>query len=80
MHDGSIGSLEDVVEHYARGGRLIANGPLAGDGRASPRKDPRIVPLALSAQEKSDLVAFLRALSDSSLLTERRFANPWALP
>lgn len=76
MHDGSIGSLEDVVEHYARGGRLIAAGPLAGDGRLSPRKDPRIAPLALSAQDKSDLVAFLRSLSDSTLLTQPRFANP----
>jgi len=25
-------------------------------------------------------VAFLRALSDSSLVTDRRFSNPWALP
>lgn len=78
MHDGSIGSLEDVVEHYARGGRVIATGPLAGDGSLSPTKDPRIAPLALTAQDKGDLVAFLRALSDSTLLTDRRFANPWA--
>ncbi len=80
MHDGSIGSLEDVVEHYARGGRLVASGPLAGDGALSPRKDPRIVPHALTARDKGDLVAFLRALSDSSLLTDRRFSNPWAPP
>lgn len=80
MHDGSIGSLEDVVEHYARGGRLIPSGPLAGDGRNSPFKDPRIAPLVLSTQDKGDLVAFLRALSDSSLVTDRRFSNPWALP
>lgn len=80
MHDGSIGSLEEVIEHYARGGRVIASGPLAGDGRLSPRKDPRIVPLALSTQDKGDLVAFLRALSDTTLLTERRFSNPWAPP
>jgi cytochrome c peroxidase len=76
MHDGSVGSLEDVVEHYARGGRLIATGPLAGDGRLSPRKDPRITPFALSAQDKGDLVAFLRSLSDSALLSDPRFANP----
>ncbi|MFP5353666.1 MAG: di-heme enzyme, partial [Gemmatimonadota bacterium] len=78
MHDGSIGSLEDVVEHYARGGRVIATGPLAGDGSLSPAKDPRVAPLALTAQDKGDLVAFLRALSDSTLLTQRKFANPWA--
>lgn len=77
MHDGSISTLEDVVEHYARGGRVIAAGPNAGDGRLSPRKDPRIRPLALAPQDKLDLVAFLRSLSDSALLTEPRFANPW---
>lgn len=80
MHDGSIGSLEDVVEHYARGGRLITSGPLAGDGRLSPLKDPRIVPLSLTAQNKSDLVAFLHSLSDSALVTDRRFSNPWIRP
>ena len=77
MHDGSISTLEEVVEHYARGGRLISVGPLSGDGRLSPRKDPRIVPLTLTPQEKGDVVAFLRSLSDSSLVRDSRFANPW---
>lgn len=79
MHDGSISTLEDVVEHYARGGRLISIGPNAGDGRLSPLKDPRIVPLTLSAQDKGDLVAFLRSLSDTTLMIEPRFSNPWNL-
>ena len=78
MHDGSISTLDDVVDHYVRGGRLITIGPNAGDGRLSPRKDPRIAPLTLSAQDRLDLVAFLRSLSDSSLVTEARFANPGA--
>ena len=77
MHDGSISTLEDVVEHYARGGRAITTGPLAGDGSRSPIKDPRIAPLALSAQDKGDLVAFLRSLSDSALVRDTRFSNPW---
>ena len=51
MHDGSLGSLEAVVEHYNRGG--VPNEAL----------DPRVRPLNLSPQEKADLVAFLRALS-----------------
>jgi cytochrome c peroxidase len=80
MHDGSISTLEDVVDHYARGGRVILAGPLAGDGSLSPLKDPRIAPLSLSAQDKRDLIAFLRSLSDSSLVTDRRFSNPWNPP
>lgn len=51
MHDGSLPTLLAVIEHYDRGG--IPN----------PQLDPRIGPLHLSAQEKADLVAFLRALS-----------------
>lgn len=77
MHDGSISTLEDVVAHYARGGRLVANGPNAGDGNLSPLKDPRIASLSLTAQDKADLVAFLRSLSDTTLMVEPRFANPW---
>jgi cytochrome c peroxidase len=79
MHDGSVSTLEAVVEHYDRGGRLVATGPNAGDGRLSPVKDPRITPLGLTAQQKGDLVAFLRSLSDSALVREPRFANPWVL-
>lgn len=50
MHDGSLKTLEEVVEYYDKGG--------------TPNKnlDERMVKLNLTAQDKSDLVAFLRAL------------------
>jgi len=48
MHDGSLKSLEDVVEHYDKGG--IAN----------PQLDEEIFPLKLSATEKSDLITFMK--------------------
>jgi cytochrome c peroxidase len=51
MHDGSLKTLEEVVEHYDKGG--IEN----------PRLNRDIKPLYLTAQEKQDLVAFLRSLS-----------------
>lgn len=51
MHDGRFKTLEEVVEHYDKGG--IKN----------PYLDERLKPLKLSAQEKRDLVAFLKALS-----------------
>ena len=50
MHDGSVTTLEAVVELYDRG------------GEANPWLDPKMVKLGLSAQEKQDLVAFLRSL------------------
>jgi cytochrome c peroxidase len=51
MHDGRFKTLEEVVEHYDRGG--IKNDYL----------DQRIKPLKLSKEDRSDLVAFLKALS-----------------
>lgn len=51
MHDGSLATLEDVIEHYDRGG--IAN----------PSLDEEIRPLRLTAEEKRSLAAFLAALS-----------------
>jgi cytochrome c peroxidase len=51
MHDGSLQTLEEVVEFYDRGG--IPNQHL----------DANIRPLHLSDQQKQDLVAFLRSLS-----------------
>jgi cytochrome c peroxidase len=62
MHDGSIATLEEVIEQYAAGGR--------GD----PTTDPQIKPLSLSAEEKADLLEFLRSLTDQELLQDPRFA------
>ena len=77
MHDGSVSTLGDFVDHYARGGRLVPIGPRAGDGKTSPLKDPRITGFALSPGERADLIAFLQALSDSAFVRDPRFANPW---
>lgn len=50
MHDGSIATLEEVVELYVRG------------GEPNPWLDPKLEPLDLTAQEEKDLVAFLKSL------------------
>lgn len=62
MHDGSLETLEDVIDHY-RGG-----------GRGHPNTDPTIHPLDLDDGERAALVAFLRALTDDVFLTDPRFA------
>lgn len=77
MHDGSIATLEEVLDHYARGGRLITSGPHAGDGRLSPRKNGFVNGFSITPEEKNDLLAFLRSLTDSSFVTDPQFANPW---
>lgn len=55
MHDGSLGTLEEVIEFYDRG---------AGD---APGKSPRLRALGLSAEEKRALIAFLRALDGANV-------------
>ncbi|MEO5584369.1 MAG: cytochrome c peroxidase [Flavobacteriales bacterium] len=52
MHDGSMFSLEEVIEHFNSG------------GLDDPNKSSLMQPLELSIQEKADLVAFLRSLTD----------------
>ena len=77
MHDGSIATLEEVIETYAAGGRRIAEGPLAGDGRRNPFKSGFVPGFPITEQEKADLVAFLHALTDESFLTDPRFSDPF---
>jgi cytochrome c peroxidase len=50
MHDGSLETLEEVVDYYDRGGTTGAPSDLKG-------------PLKLTPEEKKDLVAFLESLS-----------------
>lgn len=53
MHDGSIATLEQVVDYYDRG------------GNRNPKLDSELRPLHLSSEEKSQLVAFLRSLTST---------------
>jgi len=77
MHDGSIATLDEVLDHYARGGRLIEEGPYAGDGRLSPFKSEFIGGFELSDEETDALIQFLSSLSDQSVLTDPNWANPF---
>ena len=77
MHDGTVATLSDVIDHYAAGGRTIATGANAGVGSANPNKSALIPGFTITAAEKSDLIAFLRSLTDSTFLTTPRLSNPW---
>ena len=77
-HDGSIETLEQVLDFYAAGGRVISDGPHAGDGRTNPFKSDLVSRITLSAQERADIVAFLRTLTDQGFLTDAKLADPFA--
>ncbi|HLW52201.1 MAG TPA: cytochrome c peroxidase [Candidatus Angelobacter sp.] len=74
MHDGSLATLEDVIDFYDRG------------GSPNPYLDENIVPLHLSVAEKSALLAFLKTgltgsmVEGSAALKDRRSASTQTRP
>ncbi|MGH8239803.1 MAG: cytochrome-c peroxidase, partial [Steroidobacteraceae bacterium] len=62
MHDGRFATLEQVIEHYAGGGI---------HAETIGAVDSQIRPLHLSAEEKRDLVEFLRNLSDTQFVASK---------
>ena len=81
MHDGSLANLEAVLDFYAAGGRLIESGPHAGDGRlTTPSKSEVIALIDLTPQDKADLIAFLKTLTDHEFINDPRFSNPFTTP
>lgn len=65
MHDGSLQTLEEVIEHYASG------------GRPSPNKDALLDDITLSEYDKEALLKFLLTLTDEKIINEERLQNPF---
>ena len=57
MYDGSLATLDDVLDHYVSGGSNHAN------------KSDLIQPISLTDSERSDLKAFLHTLTDESFIS-----------
>jgi len=66
MHDGRFETLEQVLEHYASG--------VKNSSTLSPEVAGGI---PLTTQEKQDIIAFLKTLSDTRFTTDKRFADPF---
>jgi cytochrome c peroxidase len=60
MHDGSLATLEEVVDFYARG------------GRGGPLQDPLVTGFEVSDEERAALVAFLEALTDEAFVARAK--------
>ncbi|WAS89499.1 di-heme enzyme [Corallococcus sp. NCRR] len=76
MHDGSVETLSDVLDHYAAGGRARA----ANGGQPSPLQSAFVRGFDLTPEEKADVIAFLESLTDTAFLTDPRFADPATVP
>jgi len=66
MHDGSIATLDQVLDHYSTGGRT-----------PNPARSTGLKPFTLSDGERRDLIAFLQSLTDEAALRDPRWSNPW---
>ena len=64
MHDGRFKNLQQVIDHYS-------NGNFALNADSSVFRTT-----GLSDQEKQDIIAFLKTLTDKTFLYDRRFADP----
>ncbi|MFQ5600121.1 MAG: cytochrome-c peroxidase [Candidatus Krumholzibacteriia bacterium] len=68
MHDGRFQTLEEVLDHYDSGGVHSQNvDPLIRVGRG----------LGLTEQQKQDIIAFLKTLTDSTFVNNPDFSNPF---
>ena len=77
MHDGSVATLSEVLDHYAAGGRTIKSGPNAGAGKNNPMKDKLLRGFKLSDEQRADVIAFLESLTDETFLTDPELSDPW---
>lgn len=66
MHDGSMATLEDVIDHYAAGGRM-----------AHANKSRILHPFSMTEAGRHDLIEFLKSLTDDELLHDSRWSDPW---
>ncbi len=67
MHDGSIPTLEEVLDHYAAGGRSRGNPQTM---HLNSNTDPLMSGFELSPLEKRQLIAFLHALTDQAFIQQ----------
>jgi len=70
MHDGRFNTLEELIDFYSEG--VHANSP-----NLDPKMDEIPQGLFLDSDQKSDLIAFLKSLTDTSFINNPRFANPF---
>jgi cytochrome c peroxidase len=71
MHDGSILTLEEMIAHYAAGGRAALH------GAASPLTDPLVSGFVITPEETADLLAFLDSLTDPVFLADESLQSPF---
>jgi cytochrome c peroxidase len=79
FHDGSVATLTQALEIFWQGGSLNAPATGLGNGIVNQFKNQHIQKIDITAGEKMQVLKFLLALSDSSLLNAPRYSNPFTV-
>ena len=73
MHDGSIKNLRDVlIGHYAQAGRSTNE-----HGYPNPQRSELLQGFEIDEDEITDVIEFLKTLTDQDFVTNTKYANPW---
>lgn len=71
MHDGSIATIEEVIDHYSNGIQNHSNlDPKLKQGNQAKKFN-------FTADEKAALIAFMESFTDYSLLNDERYSDPF---
>ena len=65
MHDGSIQTVEEVISHFASG------------GKSHSQKSDLIVDFEISEKEKAEILSFLSSLTDKTFISDTTLSNPF---
>lgn len=70
MHDGRFKTLKEVLDHYGQNVKLSETLDIELKGNSS-------LGIALTEEEKSKIIAFIKTLSDRTFTQDNRFSNPF---
>lgn len=76
-HNGSVQTISEMIDIYARGGRAIVEGSYKGDGKLNANKHILIKGFEISKEEKTDLIAFLGSFTDTGFFKKKMLLNPF---
>ncbi len=80
MHDGSIASLEDVIEFYSDGVYPHPNAEMNTSPYLFPLDLPQpFLGFDFSESDKQNLLLFLQSLTDQSFIEDSKFSDPFRL-
>ncbi len=77
MHDGRFNTLEEVLDHYNDHIRMSSTlDILIREASNEDREPGDSIALKLTKEDKNDIIVFLNTLTDSTFITNEKYANP----